>query len=348
VNLRNLVPNWLDDGPTPGADGPNEVSEARAYHNFLPMITDGFNINQIRMSSTVGLSAQRVAQLPTRADGSNVGLNGAVVAAAPDSNLPGSPFDLPASSFPRQGSLVPPCSGSPMLDGVNETRCKLHMVWSTTDYRFEGKVPYLLVEFGALPLRSFGDPIKHPAHGLIGALVIGPEGSEVCATNRFARSPLRLPDGQTKPVPAGASAEVCKADGRSYVDHVLIMQDAVSATRSGLPVSNLAGAEEPDDYGMKAINYRTEPLWARRGNEPSVQFSERNDFDYGSVLSSAWSTDESGFRCKAGILPLLSKKYPCDPETPVLEASPGETVRLNIVHAGGHTRQQGLALSRPS
>jgi hypothetical protein len=103
VNLRNLVPNWLDDGPTPGADGPNEVSEARAYHNFLPMITDGFNINQIRMSSTVGLSAQRVAQLPTRADGSNVGLNGAVVAAAPDSNLPGSPFDLSCQFVSQTG-----------------------------------------------------------------------------------------------------------------------------------------------------------------------------------------------------------------------------------------------------
>ena len=35
----------------------------------------------------------------------------------------------------------------------------------------------------------------------------------------------------------------------------------------------------------------------------------------------------------------------CDPETPVIEARVGETLRLHFVHPGGHTRQQGLTIS---
>ena len=36
-----------------------------------------------------------------------------------------------------------------------------------------------------LPVRSFGDAVKHPMHGLMGSVVIGPPGSQVCADNRF-------------------------------------------------------------------------------------------------------------------------------------------------------------------
>ena len=122
------------------------------------------------------------------------------------------------------------------------------------------------------------------------------------------------------------------------------MQDAVSAVRGGFPVGNLRGAEEPDDYGVKAINYRTEPLWARRGNDPGVDFGERNTaMDYAEVFGSA----TRGAGCESGVSPVGGDRAPtpCDPETPVLAARAGLPLRLHFVHPGGHTRQQGLTVA---
>ena len=42
----------------------------------------------------------------------------------------------------------------------------------------------------------------------------------------------------------------------------------------------ISKARKADDYGVKAINYRTEPIWGRRGEDPSIEFEERNEFDY--------------------------------------------------------------------
>ena len=326
VLLRNHLPASPEDRAS-GTEGspPRELEERRAYHNFLPMITDGFNVNQFRMSGTVGLSAPRVAQNPLSADGTNLGWNGLQL-----DRLRG----LPERVW-GQGSLVSPCRPGDAGCGIDETQGGMRRsFWSATDFDDTG----LPVEFGALPLRSFGDPIKQPMHGLGGALVIGPEGSEVCADNRFAQ---RLGNGRV--MPGGVSAEICRRDGTRYVDHVLMVQDAVNATRGGMPVPNLAGAEEPDDYGVKALNYRTEPLWARSGNEASIPFEERNEADYASVLSSGRI---GATRCAAGI-PLSARLpgQPCDPETPIFTARSGEAVRLHLVHPGGHTRQQGFAVS---
>lgn len=333
VGLRNQLPLTLDDGPGLGVDGkPAEVRETQAFHNFLPMIADGFNINQFRMSSVVGLSAPRVAQNPASGDGSNVGRNSSAY-----------PHDDPL----KPGTLVRPCAGTREIDGPSEFRCQGLAIWSATDFSFGQNGTNKPVEFGALPLRSFGDPVKHPAHGLVGALVIGPEGSQTCPNDRFAsswRDPLT--GVVTRHAYDGVSAEICDAKGKPlYVSHVLVMQDAVNATRGGFPLPNLAGAEEPDDDGAKAINYKSEPLWARTGNDPSIRFSERNGMDQSAMLSSKLISDASGYRCANGLPPVLALQHPCDPETPVMHARPGETVRLEIVHPGGHTRQQGLALS---
>ncbi len=320
TQLRNHLPAVLDDGPVINADGSTaQLPEHRAYYNFLPMITDGFNLNQIRMSSSVGLSAPRVTQQPVNGDGSNVGLNESVLAKSEEGS----------NALKRQGSLVPPCQTTD-LGTPREVLCKRTYIWGTTDFGQTGKP----LELGALPLSSFGDAIKHPTHGLVGALVIGPEGSRVC------------PDPSAPFWKAGLQAHICLPNGQRYLDQVLVMQDAVSATRGGMPIPNLSGAEEPDDYGVKAINYRTEPLWARRGGDPSVGFSDRNEFDYSQVFSSELIKPAAGKpRCASGAPVTTLREHPCDPETPLIEARAGERVRLHFVHPGGHTRQQGLSLS---
>ena len=310
------------------------LSERQASHDMLPMITDGFNLNQFRMSSTVGFSVPRLSQNPLYGDGSNIGINGALVLGAGLARGEDERARRLATSG-MQGSLIPAClpeafeaNASPRALG----RCQMSFVLSTLEPGEQRQA----VEFGALPVRSFGDVVKHPMHGLMGAVVIGPPGSDVCPDNRFVNTAL--------------SAEMCEpAHGdrpaSRYVDHVLMFQDSVTALHGDFPVGNLSAAEEPDDYGMKAWNYRTEPLWARRGGDPSVEMTDRNEADYSQVFSSAATQEQSGgIRCRAGIAPVLALANPCDPESPILTARPGERVRLHMVHAGGHTRQQGVAL----
>lgn len=353
VHLRNLLPPVLDDGPAVVINGkPQEVTEAKASFNFLPMITDGFNVNQFRMSSSVGISPTLVFQSPTFGDGSNVGLNSAVVLRARDTQPGEDAFTSAPDRLKRQGTLVPPCIGNMLVDGEEEQRCRSLFTWSATDFMGTGTQFNRPVEFNAIPLRSFGDPLKHAGHGMAGALIIGPEGSQVCDDDRFAYdlkrqdgSPLVDPDGKPVRMTEGPSTEICTTAGKRYVDHTIVMQDAVFATHGGLPVENLSGAEEPDDYGVKGMNYRTEPLWARTGNDPSVGFPERNEHDQVDMMSSAQAGSPPAVTCAAGIAPNYALSHPCDPETPVLTARAGESVRLHFVHPGGHTRQQGLAVS---
>jgi manganese oxidase len=325
VKLRNHLPGPVDMGSATQAESPVLVrsappEEKDAYYNFLPMIADGFNLNQIQMSRTVGISAPRVAQNPLAADGSNTGLNSTALLAI-----------KPEGSQHKPGSLVRPCSPSQQASAkaTNED-CSIDYVWSATDLKREGNVVQNLpVEFGALPLRSFGDAIKHPMHGLVGALIIGPVNSRLCGDD-------------ARHYPGGTSRQVCTPDGKRYGDHVLVMQDAVSATQGGFPIPDLRGAEEPDDYGVKAINYKTEPLWARRGGSPAIEFGDRNvSFDYTTVFSSK----KMGNECEAGMKPNGDGDKACDPETPVMQAKAGDPIRLHFVHPGGHTRQQGLTIS---
>jgi manganese oxidase len=337
VNLRNLLPPMLSDGPHfSGTTSNDEIAEAGASYNFYPMVTDGFNVNQFRMSSSVGISPTKIAQMVSKSDGSNVGLNSAVENRPQDSHPVEDPFSAAPGSLNRQGSLVPPCIGNASIDGIGSARCKIRYTWSATDFTGLGNKFNQPVEYGAIALRSFGDSLKQPGHGLIGALIIGPENSIVCDTLR---------DGDTPAVIEGPSVEICQRGGLRYWDHVLLIQDGIFATHGGLPAGNLSGAEEPDDYGVKGINYKTEPLWGRLGDDPSIEFSDRNKMDQANMLSSDEITHNGKVACVAGISPLNSLPYPCDPETPVISAEPGDTVRLHFVHAGGHTRQQGLAVS---
>ncbi len=182
--------------------------------------------------------------------------------------------------------------------------------------------------------------IKHPAHGAIGALVIGPKDSMVCQSND--------PREQQADSATDSSATICDKSGtRLYRDFVMVLQDAVDAKQSGWPIPNLKGAEEPDDYGVKAVNYRTEPLWGRRGGDPSIEFEERNEFDYAHILSSK-REESNPSHCQAGIKPLLDLldrgQDSCDPETPIFVARAGSEVRMRVVHSGGHTRQQAITV----
>ncbi|MEO5696226.1 MAG: hypothetical protein ABIQ60_03705, partial [Burkholderiaceae bacterium] len=137
VKLRNHLPLQV---PVMARDKP--VQEKDAYYNFLPMITDGFNLNQFRMSNAVGISAPRVAQNPVSSDGSNTGLNSAALAkdksqiANPGGPSP-SPSPFPSAATPqakavhKQGTLVAPCSAADARNPMSD--CSFNYVWSASD-----------------------------------------------------------------------------------------------------------------------------------------------------------------------------------------------------------------------
>jgi manganese oxidase len=356
VTLRNHLPVDLKDGEIKEA---GNDSTAHYSDNFMSMILDGFNYNQLRMSSVIGLSAPMVARYALDGDGANFGINSAESNSGESASQDGPgtgvgagarrpppaarPPDLTGSPQPvnqppvvrRQSSLVPPCPADSALD----LACKSKpMLWYAGEYALDsqGKQRHKPIEFGVLPLSSFADVVKHPAHGAIGALVIGPEGSVVPA---FSDDPAKY-DRLSE-----TSAKVTLPSGKYYRDFVMVLQDAVDAKIKGDLVPNLKGAEEPDDYGIKAVNYRSEPLWGRRGGDPSIDFEERNEFDYAGVLSSKLVGKGAKAPCQAGITKLAQDlRGPCEAETPIFVTRAGEEVRMRVVHPGGHTRQQAITL----
>ena len=133
------------------------------------------------------------------------------------------------------------------------------------------------IEFGATNL-SPADPIKHSNKGAIGALIIEPKGS---AWNDSFGS--------------RAQVNVTEPDGTVFREFVTMFQNDINlrfngfngeaTTELGIAVPNLAEAEDPEDSGQKAINYRTEPLWKRIGYPPDTPLEKTREFDFTKVLT---------------------------------------------------------------
>lgn len=81
---------------------------------------------------------------------------------------------------------------------------------------------------------------------------------------------------------------------------------------------NLAVAEDPEDSGQKAFNYRTEPLCKRMGFEPDTPLEDTRDFIFTNVLTNA--------------------QVGGDPVTPIFSAAAGTPTRIRLLMPGGHAR----------
>ncbi|MGJ7580288.1 hypothetical protein ACSFA3_08915 [Variovorax sp. RHLX14] len=341
VRLRNLLPAQSEEERS----GALPKDRSRLSDNFMAMTTDGFNYNQFRSTTYVGLSVPKLA-MHASSDGANVGHNANYIyGLGPTPAPPETGGATPATPVGPVAS--PPPAADAFKGGLIGPGEQREMLWYAGEFDLDarGNRRSRPVEFGVLPLMSWGDPIKHTAHGAVGALVIGPENSAVCPS---LNKQERESDSRTN-----TSATVCdKTTGKVlYRDFVLVMQDAVDAKISGDAVANLSGSEEPDDYGVKAVNYRTEPLWARSAGDPSVSFPERNEFDYSKILSSLKDTRKGmEDRCLSGIAPRpmpfgRKGETTCEPLTPLFIAEAGAEIRLRLVHPGGRTRQQAVSLS---
>ena len=247
--------------------------------NTLPMIVEGFNANQVKPSNQVGLHPQLVAYDVTSSDGANVGLN--------------------------VQNNIDPITGLPTKQTVAPGQVVKYK-WYAGDVRANGSTLVATpVEFGATNLIS-SDPIKHSNKGAIASLIIEPQGASWIedATSR-------------------SQATVSKTDGTSFREFVLQFQTDLNLRRGNLQgdaaaVPNMAGEEDAEDSGQKALNYRTEPMWKRLGYEPDLPLEQTRAFDYTNSLSNV--------------------QVGGDPVTPVFTAKAGTPVRFRVLNSNGHAR----------
>ncbi len=334
VTLTNMLPKKMPD------DFTEPTWQKTWSYNMLPPIIEGFNFNQLRSSNRVGLHAGLVDQNIRRLGGAHIGLN-------EDSTVePEDEADRKSAQYKKSKTYR----------------------WYAGDLTVrKGKMIRTPIEFGVIPLTDQADVIKHPAHGAIGALVIEPQCSETEVTSqgqeamatvtwwepepetdryghptKALRCPEKPKKGFRKSISKGIDTTLTPSswfksskerfDGlQRFKEFVLLYQDALALRQFGQPLPNLRNGDDAEDSGQKAFNYRIEPLWARLGASAADEPDVMGEYNWSNVLSSRVA--------HAGCL-----SPPCEPETPIFTAMPGEFVRFRVAHPGGHPRMHSLAI----
>jgi len=285
IRLTNRLPATLH-GPDPAY--PSNSADLAGF-NLLPMIVPDFNANQLAPSSSVGLHAQLVEYDMRQADGMNIGFN--------------------KERNPANGNRL-------TTAGPGEV---IHYRWYAGKIDIDpvsGAKTGVPVEFGAINLQG-ADPIKHSSKGLVAALIIEPEGSTWATRGELGSDGL-LTRAAVTVSPGGGAGD---AAFEAFRDFVTVFQDDINMRfPDGSAVPIVSAEEEPEDSGMKAINYRTDPVWLRLGIGPTAdeQITRLVDF-----------TDA----------------FAGDPETPIFTAAPHQPVRFRVLKPGGHNRNHVFTLN---
>jgi hypothetical protein len=158
------------------------------------------------------------------------------------------------------------------------------------------------VEFGALNLAPADPTLQHP-HGLLGVLVIEPEGSKWSADDRTVATitPSRPPNGSNEVPPP-------------FREFVVVTQDQADAK------------DQADANALiTAVNYKSEPMAGRITPDANGSFDAVN-------IAPAASDSIAPFLA-AGQLGATG----ADPQTPIYTAQAGMPVRFRLVHPGGNS-----------
>src|SRR5215475_8432553 len=287
LQLANLLPDAVPD---------------RDGFSGLPALVINFNANQIKPSSSVGVHPQLLAYTMKSDDGMNVGRNPSQVA-SPGQKLTYNWYAGDLTRDPSNNNLI----ATP-------------------------------VEFGAVNLLP-ADPIKQPLKGLGAALIIEPQGAtwttdantRTAATVTsgatsfrefvvFAQSGVNLRDAHDNPICPVVGKALGGPGARLGRTRV---RTARPNPRPAPPAPALqsaicSGAEDAEDSGNMAINYRSEPMWFRFGFDPGAPFEFTRNYDFTNAVSNS----------------LVGG----DPATPVFTAKAGTPVRFRLVTPGSVNR----------
>jgi hypothetical protein len=202
------------------------------------------------------------------------------------------------------------------------------------------------VPFGAVPLTSFADVIEHGSQGLVGTLVVEPEGSRHMdpATPRVR---LDQPVG-----PAQVSRATLDNGGQEALirwrepngiwaqdrhEMVLVYQDGLGlrwrpwlSLEPSWLVPDCRVCDDSYDLGERGADGRTEPFWYRLGLMPG----DGKDHGRGHNLN------EVAF--PADFLARAFTDRP--PATPGFKAKDGEILTFRVVEPAGRARQRAFVL----
>ena len=269
VRLTNLLLHNLDNGqivPATNKDGSprikvddNDDVEAHLKDEngydprHLPRIVP-LNAVELQASEMVGMTAQMAHADVNTSGGAFVGGN------LGPNDLLGSQIALPSES--------------------------VTYVWyageMTTSVKDDGsslvaKRKWTPKALGPINLVSLADPIEHGQQGLIGALIV--EEADAIARNPTTYAALDdLPNGMS------AFIDPQKKGKKPFHEVVLMYQDGLNLrwrnpdrpdTNDIEAVPDCIVCDDSYDRGEKAVNYRTEPFWARLNQHPTTDLNSR-------------------------------------------------------------------------
>jgi hypothetical protein len=291
-----------------------------AGFNTLPMLIEHFNANQVRPSRYVGLHPQLMRHDVRLDTGVNVGLN-------PDRVIPpgGARTYIwyAGDVVNNRGRIV----GRPIEFGATSLSSSDPIKHSN-----KGAIGAFIIE----PIRS-NWTLDHDTHaaGLVSHsggvfrefVLLYQNDINLRMTRNVALPEERretttttaenIPADTESTDPQSPSTEV----GTTYGNDGSADGEFVNVARginTGFPVPNLAEAEDSEDSGQKAFNYRTEPLWNRMNFAPNAPLDDTNDVDFTNSLNNV--------------------QVGADPVTPIFRAQLGQAVRQRVVMSGGHAR----------
>lgn len=214
--------------------------------------------------------------------------------------------------------------------------------------RIVRKIPYA---FGVLPIRSVGDIVSHGAHGLLGTVVVEPEGAELRSDRGSAQHAAALTiglpcldlartDGQAPPASCADDAGAGTIPGADIREQVLVWQDglnlrgqlrpAVSDRGSpGRPLPDCTVCDDSYDLGEIGVSYRSEPFFHRLvlGGSVPGQFGLRSYPRDGDDLNTVLFPPDF---------------FVAPPATPAFTSAPGQELAIRIAHPAGRARQRAF------
>jgi len=312
VTLRNKLPANMPDLPTWKTLPPSISRDGGAIPAAIAPAGDlsSFNSNHIRPSAYVGMRPALVAH--------NIRSDAGMVAG-----------QNPVGNVAAPGTTV---SYRWYAGDISLKRA------SASSYNFVSTP----VEFGGTNLFP-ADPIKQGSKGLGGSLVIHPQGTLWTETDYVVDNQKNwgaIDCSTVTPLTAAANpgcreTRTSATVAGSIRDFVALIQKGMSHRYGdGEPVEQIASetsvAEDAEDSGEMAMNYRADPLWFRFGMAPNAPFTgPAPSFRTISNAGDAFSNTMIGG---------------ADPSASVFYAPAGKEARIHLLEPTGANRGSVITL----